>query len=76
MDRLAWAACQRFCTLQELEVKAGRAEYIGEGGAGGQESREGCDVEKGGGRRPTDPGNALKRALISCFSDIVLRSEK
>lgn len=46
LDRLTQAACQQFCTRQELEVKAGRAEYRGEGEAGGQESQEGRDVEK------------------------------
>ena len=47
LDRLTQAACQQFCTRQELEVKAGRAEYRGEGEAGGQESQEGRDEEKG-----------------------------
>lgn len=46
LDRLTQARCQQFCTLQELEVKAGRAEYRGEDEALGQESQEGCDVEK------------------------------
>ena len=51
-------------------------EYGGEGEAGGQESQEGRDVEKGGGRRPADPGKALGRTILSCSSDIVLRGEK
>lgn len=76
LDRLTQAACQQFCTRQELEVKAGRAEYGGEGEAGGQESQEGRDVEKGGGRRPADPGKALGQTILSCSSDIVLRGEK
>lgn len=29
LDRLAWVVCQQLCTLQELEVKAGRAECRG-----------------------------------------------
>ena len=76
LDRLAQAACQQFCTRQELEVKAGRAEYRGEGRAGGQESQEGRDVEEGGGRRPAEPGNALGRTILSRSSDVVPRGEK
>lgn len=60
MDQLTWAACQPCCTLQELEVKAGRAEDRGEDEAGGQESQEGGDADKGVGRRPAEPGNALR----------------
>ena len=61
LDRLTQAACQQFCTRQELEVKAGRAEYGGEGEAGGQESQEGRDVEKGGGRRPAERTSCMKQ---------------
>lgn len=46
MARLSQATCQQFCKLQELEVKAGRAEYRGEEKAEGQESQEGYDVER------------------------------
>lgn len=37
LDRLAQAVCQQFCTRQELEVKAGRAELW----RGGQSWRTG-----------------------------------
>lgn len=60
LDQLAQATCQQCYTLQELEVKAGRVEDRGEDEAGGQESQEGGNAEKGVGRRPAEPGNALK----------------
>lgn len=63
LDQLAQAMCQWFCTLQELEVKAGRAEDRGEDEAGGQESQEGGDAEKDVGRRPAEPGNALRTIM-------------
>lgn len=48
---------------QELEVKAGRAEDRGEDEAGGQESQEGGDAENGVGRRPAEPGIALRTII-------------
>lgn len=63
LDRLAQATCQQFCTLQELEVKAGSAEGRGEDEAGGQESQEGGDADEDVGRRPAEPGNALRTIM-------------
>lgn len=63
LDRLAQATCQQCCTSQELEVKAGRAEDRGEDEAGGQESQEGGDAENGVGRRPAEPGIALRTII-------------
>lgn len=49
--------------LQELEVKAGSAEGRGEDEAGGQESQEGGDADEDVGRRPAEPGNALRTIM-------------
>lgn len=65
LDRLAQATCQQFCTLQELEVKAGRAEYRWEEKAEGQESQEGCDVGRIEGDTQLNLAmNALRRTII------------
>lgn len=52
LDLLTQATCQQFCTSQELEVKAGRAENRGEEKAEGQESPEGCGVDGAEGDAP------------------------
>lgn len=75
LDLLTQATCQQFCTLQELEVKAGRAEYRGEANAEGQESQEGCDVDRVEGDAQLAT-RSLRRTIAECSPDIGLRGEK